>query len=421
MELERSKGTRDFLPDEQIVRQEIIGKLKRVFELYGYSPVDTPAIEKFEVLSSKYAGGDEILKEAFRLKDQGGRQLGLRYDLTVPLARIVGMNPQMKLPFKRYHVGEVWRDGPMGLGRYRQFTQCDVDIVGCRETTAEAELICLAKRVFDDLGLEVTIKFNNRKLLNDILAKFKIKNHEEVIVAVDKIAKIGIAGVKKELEDKGVTEEQIQELLEAISYKGTNEKKLAYYKGLVDSDGLREIEQLLGYLSRLKAEAEFDPALARGLSYYTGTVLEVYLKKSKIESSVCAGGRYDKMIGSLLERGEYPAVGISFGLDRIYDAYLEKNKVTSKTVTQVYVIPIKTFEESFRIAEEFRKSGIKTDIDLLAKGPSKNLEYANALGIPYVVIVGEEELKQKKIKLKNMQSGEEKLVSLHDAIKIVKQ
>jgi histidyl-tRNA synthetase len=421
MELERSKGTRDFLAEEQIVRQGIMEKLKTVFELYGYSPIETPMIEKFDILSSKYAGGAEILKETFKLKDQGGRELGLRYDLTVPFARIIGMNPGLKMPFKRYQTGEVFRDGPMGLGRYRQFTQCDVDIVGCKEVSAEAELCALAKMLFESLGLEVTIKVNNRKLLNDILTKYRIKKHDEVILAIDKLPKIGIDGVKKELEAKDASEEQTDELLEIISIKGKNKEKLERLKAEIESPGLKEIEQLLAHAESQKVEIEFDPSLARGLSYYTGTVIEIFLKRSKIESSVCAGGRYDSMIGQFLAKGEYPAVGISFGLDRIYDAWLEKNEKTRKTVTEVFIIPIKTFEESFGIAEEFRKAGVAAEIDLVGKGPSKNLEYANSLGIPYVVFAGEEELKQKKVKLKNMASGEEKLVTVHEAIRAVKK
>ncbi|MFH0978360.1 MAG: histidine--tRNA ligase [Candidatus Woesearchaeota archaeon] len=420
MQLERSKGTRDFLPEEQIVRQEIVGRLKAVFELYGYPPLETPVLERFDVMASKYAGGAEILKETFKLADQGGRELALRYDLTVPFARIIGMNPQLKMPFKRYHVGEVFRDGPMGLGRYRQFTQCDVDIAGCKEVTAEAELLSLAEKVFDALGLEIKIKINNRKLLNDILTKFKIKKHEEVILSVDKLAKIGVAGVKKELEDKGVSEDQIDELLYSVSYKGTNEEKIAYFKGIVQSDGIKELEDLLNYLKIIGVEAEFEAALARGLSYYTGTVIEIFMKKSKIESSVCAGGRYDKMIGEFLGKGDYPAVGISFGLDRIHDAYTEMNKAGAKTVAQVYVIPIKTFAQSLKIAEQLRANGIRTDVDLSGRGPSKNLQYANSLGIPFVAIIGEEELREKKVKLKNMQSGEEKLLGIDDCVKAIK-
>jgi len=416
MELDRSKGTRDFLPEEQIVRQEIVDKLKTVFELYGYSPVETPILERYDVLSSKYAGGSEILKETFKLQDQGGRELGLRYDLTVPFARIIGMNPQLKMPFKRYHVGEVFRDGPMGLGRYRQFTQCDVDIVGAKEMTAEAELVLLAFRVFESLGIKVVIKVNNRKLLNDLLTKYKIKKHDEVILCVDKLEKIGIKGVKKELEDKGVSEEQIDELLETISISGTNKEKVSKLRQIIESPGLDEIEKVI----ELCSEVSFEPSLARGLSYYTGTVIEVYLKKSKVTSAICAGGRYDNMIGEFLGKGDFPAVGISFGLDRIYDAFIENDKTSAKTVTQVFVIPIQTFEESLKIAEHLRNSGFKVEIDLAGKGPSKNLQYANSLGIPFVIFVGGEEVKAGKVKLKDMKSGEEKLVSVAEAIKLLK-
>ena len=185
---------------------------------------------------------------------------------------------------------------------------------------------------------------------------------------------------------------------------------------LKDSEGVDEVIELISLLKILNVNAEFDISLARGLTYYTGTVTEVYLKNSKVKTSVCAGGRYDKIIGSFLGRGDYPAVGISFGLDRIYDAYVEKSEAGQKTVTRVYIIPINTFKESLKIAEELRNENVNVDIDLTGKGPSKNLQYANSLGIPYVLFVGKEELKQGKVKLKDMNSGKEKLMSAEDLV-----
>jgi len=419
MKLQLPKGTRDLKPEQMIIRNKIVNTLKDIFEVYGYSPLETPSFERFDILSSKYAGGAEILKETFKFKDQGKRDLGLRYDLTVPMCRFVGQNPNIKMPFKRYQIGEVFRDGPVESARYRQFTQFDVDIVGCKEMTADAEMISIANRIFKKLGFEFKIKINNRKLLNDILKYCKVSENKatDVILSIDKLEKFGLDVVKKELKEKKIDKKIIENIIKIINIKGTNKEKIKKLKDKIkNSDGSKEIEQLLNYLKLLNINVELDVSLARGLAYYTGTVIEVVLKNSKIKSSVCGGGRYDKMIGDFLGKGDYPAVGISYGLDRIYDAYLEKNKEEKKTVTQVYIIPINTFDDSLRIAEELRREGVKVDIDLIGKGPSKNLKYADSLKIPYVLFIGEEELKQNKVKLKDMKTGKERLVTAQELI-----
>ncbi len=420
MNLQLLKGTRDFSPEEKIVMDEIVSALKEVFELYGYAPMETPILERYDILASKYAGGAEILKETFKLKDQGSRELGLRYDLTVPLARYVGMNPNVKLPFKRYQIGEVFRDGPVASARYRQFLQCDVDVIGSSSIAAEAELINLLYNAFSKLGIEVIIKFNNIKLLNDMLDYCGIEEgkQELVILSIDKLEKFGIDIVKNELNQQKIDDAKANKIIDIISIKGSNQQKISQLKKILkNSEGLNEIEQLLEYLKNLDFEAEFDVSLARGLAYYTGTVVEAFVKNNNVKSAVCAGGRYDAMIGSLLGKGNYPSVGISFGVDRIYDALSEKQKVKQKTKTQVYIIPIKTLNESMKIAQQLRGAGINTDIDLTDKGPSKNLEYANSLSIPYVIFVGKKELSQNKVKLRDMKTGKEEILELNDIIK----
>ncbi len=420
MELQLTKGTRDFSPEEKILRDKIVGTLKEVFELYGFAPLETPILEKFDVLASKYAGGAEILKETFKLKDQGARELGLRYDLTVPLARYIGMNPTIKMPFKRYQVGEVFRDGPVASARYRQFTQCDVDVIGSSSMAADAELAALIYVAFCKLNMEVNIKVNNRKLLNNILDYCGIEKsrQEGAVLSIDKLEKLGINVVKNELKEEKIDDKKIGRILDILNIKGDNQQKISQLKKILkNSEGLNEIEQLLSYLKNLNFEADFDVSLARGLSYYTGTVIETFLKGSNVKSAVCAGGRYDNMIGSFLGKGNIPAVGISFGVDRIYDALLEKQESKQKTNTQVYIIPIKTLNESMKIAQQLRDAGIKTDIDLLDKGPSKNLEYANSLGIPYVAFVGKKELEENKVKLRDMGSGKEEMMTLGEIIK----
>lgn len=419
MTLQLPKGTRDLSPEEAIVRNKIVDTLKDVFEAYGYNPLQTPAFERYDILASKYAGGAEILKETFQFKDQGKRELALRYDLTVPMCRYVGMNPNLRLPFKRYAIGEVFRDGPVEKARYRQFTQCDIDVVGIKDMKADAEIIALAQRAFRKLGFDAVVGVNNRKLLNDLLLNAGVKKDklDTALLTIDKLDKFGLDAVKKELADKNIGIKTIKKITEIIAIKGTNNEKIGKIKSIIEkSEGIDEIDELFSLLSILKVDAEFDVSLARGLSYYTGTVIEVYLKNSKVKSAVCAGGRYDNMIGSFLGKGDFPAVGISFGLDRLYDAYAEKAKEVKKSITQVYIIPIGAFNESLKIAEELRNEDIKVDIDLAEKGPSKNLKYANSLGIPYVLFVGEEELKQGKVKLKDMNSGKEELMNAEELV-----
>ena len=425
MKLENARGTRDFLPEEKIRREQIISILKESFELFGYSPLETPALERFDVLSSKYAGGSEILKETFRLTDQGKRELGMRYDLTVPLSRVVGQNPNLKLPFKRYQIEKVWRDGPVSLGRYREFLQADIDIIGVKSMSADAEMIEIAQKVFENLRMDITIKVNSRKILNAIIDYAEIPEEKkvDVIIAIDKMNKVGIEGVEKELEETlGIPEDKIEKIISVISIKGKNEQKIVALKlklkGQDAEEGLNEIEELLNY-----ADFEnliFDVSLARGLSYYTGTIFEVMPNKGPIKSSVAGGGRYDKMISLLLDqKTEYPAVGISFGVDRLLDAVPAlENK---KTVAKIFIIPIQAYKESLDIARRLRSAGIKCDIDLQGKGPSRNLNYANSLGFEYVLFIGETEIKQNKFKLKNMKSGEEKLLFVNDIIDELKE
>ncbi len=423
MNLQLPKGTQDFSPEEKILRDKIVDTLKEVFELYGYAPLETPVFERFEVLASKYAGGAEILKETFRLKDQGSRELGLRYDLTVPLARYVGMNPNIKMPFKRYQIGEVFRDGPIASARYRQFLQCDVDVIGSSSMATDAEIVSLVCTAFCKLNLEAVAKVNNRKLLNDILDYCGVgkDNQEAAILSIDKSEKFGMEVVKNELKEQRIDEKKISTILSLISIKGNNEEKISQLKKfLKDSDGLNKIEELLSYIKNINLKADFDVSLARGLAYYTSTVIEAVLKNSSVKSSVAGGGRYDNMIGAFLGKGSYPAVGISFGVDRIYDALLENQKARQKTNTKIYVIPIKTLNESMKIAQQLRDAGIKTDVDLMDKGPSKNLEYANSLGIPFVLFVGKKELQEGKLKLRDMKSGKEEMMKADDIIKKLK-
>ena len=420
-----AKGTSDFPPEQKILRNEIENALTEIFEIYGFSPLETPVLERFDILSSKYAGGAEILKETFRLKDQGDRELGLRYDLTVPLSRFVGMHPTLKLPFKRYQVGTVYRDGPVASDRLRIFTQCDVDTVGAKNMAADAECLTLAEAVFKKLQIKVTIEVNNRKFLDGLLEDLGVPQEKwiPVILIIDKMKKVEEKQLHHELLELELSNEQIKELFFLLKEtKGTNKEKITFFKkklkGTLSQEGLTELEELFSYIPNAdKKHILFVPILARGLTYYTGTVFEAVPAEEEITSTIAAGGRYDKMISQFLGSSqEYPAVGISFGLDRLFIILEKRKKQLKKTVTNLFVIPINTKEESTKIVAELRESGIKVETDLLQRGPSKNLAYANALGIPYVLFIGEDEVKAKKYKLKNMSTGKEENLSVSDIV-----
>ncbi|RMF07066.1 histidine--tRNA ligase [Candidatus Woesearchaeota archaeon] len=419
MNLQLAKGVRDIPPEEQIVRQRIIETIRNGFESYGFLPLETPVIERYDVLASKYAGGAEILKETFKLTDQGKRQLALRYDLTVPLCRFVGMNPTIKMPFKRYQMGPVFRDGPIKLGRYREFWQVDADIVGARSTAAEAEILSMALRILSNLELDAFIEVNNRKLLDAVLVKAGVENDrlEDFILSVDKLKKIGVEGVKKELEEKGFSTETIDAALAALAVEGTTEEKLSKIEKFVDDkEGIEELREVFESVN--DERIVFNPSLARGLAYYTGTVYEAFLKNSEITSSIAAGGRYDRMIGQFLQtKKEYPAVGISFGLEIIADAYKLLGRSEKQSVAKVFIIPINTRKQCREIAEKLRDAGINTDMDIMGRGISKNLQYANSLSIPFVVIAGEDELAENKVTLRDMKTGQQEMLSVEEVIK----
>ncbi len=408
MKIKLPRGVRDFNQEEKILRDSVVETMKKYFEIYGYNPIETSVFERYETLKAKFGAGAEsdVLKETFSFKDRGGRKLGLRFDLTVPLARYIAQNPQLKMPFKRYQIGRTYRDGPIKLGRYREFWQCDADIVGCNDVKAEAELVNLTLDVFSALGLEVVVKVNNRKIIFGILESFGVKNKDKIVQVIDKLNKIPKEEFVKEL-TKEVSKEKAAKIMKFIeSGKNAIEK--------IDNEnvkeGIKEIKELLSYFKN--KNVVFDVSLARGLDYYTGTVFEGFLKKGKINSSLCGGGRYDEMIGRFADiKGKYPAVGISFGLEPITEVLKLNIKNPEKTKTKLYIIPIKTFKKSLTIAQFFRKKGINTSIDLNEKGISKNLDYADKLGIPYVVFIGEQELKKGKLKLRNMKSGKEEFLS----------
>src|SRR3989344_2784387 len=273
MDLIRAKGTKELMPEEKIKIVRIMNLIKKTFEKYGFSPMDTPIIQRYDVLASKYAGGAEILKETFKLKDQGNRELALRYDLTVQMAIAIALNQNIKLPLKRYEIGRVYRDGPVEKARVREFYQCDADVIGSKSLVSDAELLKIYKEVFDELKIKVEIKVNSIKLLNEIIYYAGLSGKEEkAILIIDKLEKFGAEQVKKELKEIA-NEEQIKRLLNVLEIKGSNTEKIEKIKNILGNTvGINEIEELERYCKSMKVNFVFDVSLARGLSYYTGPV-----------------------------------------------------------------------------------------------------------------------------------------------------
>ncbi len=419
MEFQTAKGVRDVPPEEKIVKNSVVNVMTKQFELAGFAPLETPILERYETLAAKFTAGEasDALKEIFKLKDQGDRLLAMRFDLTVPLSRFVAMNPNLKMPFKQYELGVVFRDGPIKLGRYRQFWQGELNIVGSQSMLAEAEILSVVQNVFSKLDLDIVIKVNNRKLLNGLLEQAGIKEKEEALISLDKLDKIGKDGVSQELKQRGYTQKQIDAFFSLVQEEILLSELAAKVTSVEGKEGLKELEELFQYCKVLKINAVFDVSLCRGLAYYTGTVFEARLKDGSFTSSLAGGGRFDKMIGNFIGGGrEIPAVGIAFGLEPIIDVISLKKKSTVRTPAQVLVLPINTAEQSLAIVTELRQVGIPTDVALL-KGVTKNLQYAGALGIPFVVIIGENELKMKKVLLRDMTSGVEEVLTLKEVIK----
>ncbi len=411
------KGMRDFLPEEMYARNDIMETIRRVFELYGFVPLQTPALESGELLTAK--GGEQIRDEIYVFKDKGGREVGLRFDLTVPMCRVIAANPHLIKPFKRYATGMVWRYDQPQAGRFREFQQCDVDIAGVDSIEADIECVELTDAVMKSLGFkDYTIKLNNRKLLLKMVEELGIggEREEDVMISIDKLEKIGREGVMKELKSRGISKEKAEEILEIASIKGGLEVLDELEERVGDCEGMKELRELAEGVEGL-GRIEIDVGMVRGLAYYTGSIFEV--KGPESLGSLAGGGRYDRMIGQFGGE-ETPAVGISFGFERIVEAMKQEGRVEKrKTKTKVLVAPIDEnfMEEGKKAVRAFRKAGVASEVDLMDRSISKNLDYADRMAIPFVVLIGEEEAKAGKVTLKEMESGEQETVSLEEAVK----
>ena len=419
MELRNLKGTEDFLPKEQIIRNKITDTLKQNFEKYGYMPLETPILNYYDLLALKYDNDDEILNEIYRLTDQGNRDIGLRYDLTVPFCKVVGMQKELRLPFRRYEIGKVFRNGPVKLGRTREFYQGDVDVVGIDGRLIEAEQIIMAIEIFKQLGIDINILYNNRKLMNGLLIESGIKNPTFGIIGIlDKLDKVDKKEIYKMFEEQNIDKQTTDNIFNIFG-KTLEEYNLIYKdtSNLLLKEGLEELNEITTYLKKLNYENNitFDSYLSRGLEIYTGIVFEFRDKLKRINGSLGAGGRYDKIITNFINDGNtYPAVGLSFGLEPIYVILKNEEKVD---MIDYYIIPMDTEIECLSLAQKLRNKNKKVLIEMNKRKIKKSFDYANKENIPYVIVVGENEIKENKITIKNMKESSQEMIDIDEFVR----
>ncbi|MDE6577964.1 MAG: histidine--tRNA ligase [Muribaculaceae bacterium] len=445
------KGTRDFSPIEMARRNYIFDTIKRVFRLYGFQQIETPAMENLSTLMGKY--GEEGDKLLFKILNSGDFlknvekseiedpnlvkltnkmcEKGLRYDLTVPFARfVVQYRGQLQMPFKRYQIQPVWRADRPQKGRYREFYQCDADVVGSDSLWNEIELLSMIDMVFDILKVRVAIKVNNRKILSGIAEIIGESDKiVDITVAIDKIDKIGIENVNAELREKGISEEGIAKLRPLLEMKGSNEEKLATLESLLSSSetglkGVEELKTVIEGIDRLghKCEVDIDVSLARGLNYYTGTIIEVKALDVQI-GSITGGGRYDNLTGVFGMPG-LSGVGISFGADRIYDVLNQLELYPESLSRSVKVLFVnfgdKEAAASAVVVKKLREAGISAELYPDSAKMKKQMGYADSEKIPYVAIIGESEIEEGVINLKDMVSGTQEKLTAEDLIEKLK-
>jgi len=416
------RGMRDFNTAEAIARREVLAVVEEMFRRFGFSPIETPALENLNVLYAK-TYGEESGKEIFKIE---GEDAALRYDFTVPLARFIAMNKDTPLPFKRYQIGPIWRKDEPQRMRYREFLQADIDIVGSSELISDAEVIAVAAQVLDELGVSgYKILINDRIILNGVLSFFGVPKEKnvEAIRLIDKLPKVGNEEVIKGLVGLGVKQENARSLIEFIIKEEDNDEKLNRVEANIgikeEISKLRELIRLIE-LYKVKGDIVIDLSLARGFDYYTSFVWEfiVYDENGKRLPTIVAGGRYDNLIGIFLNQ-QIPATGISIGIDRIMNVIGSSEE--TKSYARVYVASMgNVLDYSLYVANALRAAGINTDINVTKRNIAKQLEYANAMRFRYVAIIGEREQSSNKLKLRDMISGNEELLDIDEAIKVIK-
>jgi histidyl-tRNA synthetase len=426
-----ARGTRDFLPEQASARHAVMAKLREVFARHGFQALETPGIEKIETLTGKY--GDEGQKLIYRIlkRGEGGERgevdLALRYDLTVPLARVIAMNPQLRMPFKRWQMAPVWRADRPAKGRFREFWQCDCDVVGSSDPLADAECLAVAADAFAVLGFErYTLRLNDRRLLRATARFCGVSPDREtsLLVAVDKLDKIGRDGVDAELRGRGFPEDAITRLWQVLSISGTSEQVLAGLQAVLAGqegveEGVETLRQVTDLAIRLGVAPEVirvDPTLARGLDYYTGPVWELEVDEPKV-GALAAGGRYDGLIGVFGDRS-VPAVGIALGLERILTVLEDLGRLPARVDRPVVLVTVFDAEHrgaAAQVAGALRARGIRTD---LYPGTAKlkgQLKHADELGVQFVAVVGPGEVTRETIALKDLQAREQRELSVADA------
>jgi histidyl-tRNA synthetase len=437
-----AEGTRDFTPDQVLKRNYIFDTIRSVFVKFGYLPIETPAVENLSTLSGKYGeegdrllfkilnsgeylkgiSPDDITSKAYKTITPILAKRGLRYDLTVPFARFVVMHQnELTFPFKRYQIQPVWRADRPQKGRYREFYQCDVDVVGSTSLVYEAELVQIYDEVFSKLNLNVVIKFNNRKILAGIAEVAGIPDlMVDMTVAIDKLDKIGIDGVKKEMSERGIGEAAVAKIIQILEIQSLDELLVAMEASETGKLGIQEVQTLLQYLSvgQQKQEIRFDITLARGLNYYTGCIFEVQAKDVAM-GSIGGGGRYDNLTG-VFGLKDVSGVGVSFGAERIYDVLEELNLFPKDQSSSLKVL-FMAFDDAahvyaFAALSKLRAAGVNSEIYPDAGKLKKQMKYANDRQVPYVVLVGEEEMNTGLLSFKNMETGTQEKLAIEEII-----
>ena len=420
-------GFMELLPPDQILFNKMLDIIRENYEKFGFLPIDTPVIEKAEVLLAK--GGGETEKQIYRF-EKGDTDLALRFDLTVPLARYVAQHfSELTFPFRRYHIGKVYRGEKSQKGRFREFYQCDIDIVG-NETLGiinDAEIPSVIYSTFKDLGFDsFTIKINNRKVLKGFFLWLGIEDSTEVLRTIDKLGKIGLEGVKKDLTEQGLDNDTIDRVVEFINIKGTNEEKLQSLKDLgiendIFNEGLKELTDVNHYVEAFGVPKEnyiIDLTIARGLDYYTGTVYETFLNDYPNIGSICSGGRYEDLAGFYTKQ-KLPGVGISIGLTRLFYQLMEANLIETidNSLTKIIIIPMEEcLDKAIEAASTLREHNINTQIYTEKGKMGKKFGYADKQNIPYTLIIGTEEVKENKYTLRDMTTGEQSLLPMEELL-----
>ena len=424
------KGFRDFPPEVMILRKKVLNIIEEVFKKYGYDPIETPALEYWETLMGKY-GEEAENKLLYRFKDPwSNKWYALRYDLTVPLARFLSHHV-VPLPFRRYHISRVWRHENPQRGRYREFWQCDIDIVGSPYPEADAEIINVISEAIEEIGLKnFKIKLNDRRILAGIFEEtFSLKNPILVYRVIDKLDKIGLEGVYRELSKIGYSDEVAEEIIEAISISGSPEKVLdeieeMYGKNKRVSEGIMHLKEMLDFL-KCKGKISIELSLVRGLDYYTGPIFEYVIEKPKI-GSIAGGGRYDNLIEVYTGR-HTPSTGGSIGIERVLDAGLELGifKLSERTYTKVYVLSLKhdrkTYLYALSVANMLRRNGLPTQVDVMRRSEQAQRRYALKKGIDIIVYVGAKEVSENKVTIYDRTRNLRKVVTLKYMIDTIKE